>query len=383
MRILVNAISVKKGAGGMFQISTNFFLKTLEYKGIEWYYVASKDLDNVLGSDFFSLRDEKYFVFPNQPDFKHTYIRVKKELRELESRISPDVVYSICAPSYFTFNTVEVMRFTNPWVTHPNEYCWKKLSIKERIYKKIYCINQRRMMRKAYYFITQTETTKHGIMRITGVPSSHVKVVSNVLPAIYTKMDRTPIPDEKWINIAAVGNSFVHKNFDIIPDVLTELEKKGDINVRFHTTLPEGCTMLSNIKKELIKRKLEDHLVNHGFLDQSELCEMYRRCQFCFLPTLLEVFSASVIEAMFFNLPIVATNFDFNSSVLEDSCLYYNPIDASDAANKISELIHCKQVQEILKEKMVIQLSKYGDYNNHFNDIVDFLKYVVKLSKAS
>lgn len=39
-------------------------------------------------------------------------------------------------------------------------------------------------MKKAHFFITQTETTKQGILRITGLPENHVCVVNNVLPSV-------------------------------------------------------------------------------------------------------------------------------------------------------------------------------------------------------
>ena len=45
MRILVNTIITKKGAGGAFQISYNFLLKTLDHSEIEWYYITSSDLE--------------------------------------------------------------------------------------------------------------------------------------------------------------------------------------------------------------------------------------------------------------------------------------------------------------------------------------------------
>ena len=100
---------------------------------------------------------------------------------------------------------------------------------------------------------------------------------------------------------------------------------------------------------------------------------MYRRCQLCFLPTLLEVFSASTVEAMYYGLPVVATDFDFNKDVLGDSCLYYEPKNANEAALQLEKLIKNVSLQEECKEKMKIQLMRYNDYDAHFNSIKNFL----------
>lgn len=373
MKILTNTISAKKHAGGAFQISQNFMLRSLEDEDVEWYYITSQDVDDAIGDKFAHLKGTKYFVFPTQPDFRGSYRRVKKELAELEVMINPDVVYSITAPSYFTFKTKEVMRFTNPWVTHPNKYAWSVLSFKEKVFYFLYGLNQRRMMRAAHYFITQTETCAKGICRVTGESSTHVKVVSNVLPAIFNQLDNSPIRENEYINIACVGAATPHKNFDLIPDVLLAFKQQGYNNVRIHMTLPKEDPVFTVIQKKLNRYGIYEMLVNHGRLDQKSLGEMYRRCQFCYLPTLLEVFSASTVEAMYYGLPIVATNFDFNSDILEDSCLYYEPKNANDAVRQFVRLISNENLQYECKKKMQKLLLKYGNYESHFNAIKRFL----------
>ena len=147
MKILVNSISTKKHSGGAFQIASNFIQETLAHPEVEWCYVVSADIDEILTEQVKHMT--LYRVYPTQPDFRNSYWRVVKELRTLEQDWKPDVVYSITAPSYFTFETTEVMRFTNPWVTHPNKYSWSMLSWKERLRMRIYCQNQRRMMSKS------------------------------------------------------------------------------------------------------------------------------------------------------------------------------------------------------------------------------------------
>lgn len=373
MKILINTISTKKHSGGAFQISQNFLLKSLEHSDVEWYYITSQDLDDVIGEKFAHIKETRYFVFPTQPDFKGSYKKVKKEIAELEERINPHVVYSITAPSYFSFKTTEVMRFTNPLVTHPNKYSQSTLPFLQRIKTWLYCKNQERLMKKAHYFITQTETTKQGILRITGEPDNHVCVVNNVLPSVFKNMDNTPIIEDDYINIACVGNPVPHKNFDILPSLIEELKKLGVTNERFHTTIPFDHPLKAQLEKDLTAKGLMDNWVNHGRVSQQELGMMYQRCQLCYLPTLLEVFSASTIEAMFFRLPIVATEFDFNTEVLADSCLYYEPMNAKAAAAQFEELIANKKLQDEMKSKMQKQLAIYGNYDKHFNAIKNYL----------
>lgn len=373
MKILINTISTKKHSGGAFQISQNFMLKSLENSDVEWYHITSEDVDDAIGYKFAHLKGTHYFVFPTQPDFRGSYKQVKKQVAELETKIQPDVVYSITAPSYFTFKTREVMRFTNPWVTHPNKYSWSTMSFLPKLKQWLYCLNQKRLMKAAYAFVTQTETTKKGIMRITGKPTEKVCVVNNVLPGVFKTMDNTPIVEDDWINVACVGAPVPHKNMDIIPDVIAELAKMGIENVRFHTTIPVDNPMIAKVVDRCAELGYKDRIVNHGRVSQKELGEMYRRCQLCFLPTLLEVFSASTVEAMYFNLPIIATDFPFNTEVLADACLYYEPKNAKDAANQFAKMIADEELQATMRERMTRQLAIYGDYDAHFNAIKEYL----------
>ena len=378
MRVLINSISTKKHSGGAYQIAYNFISKTLGHPEIEWIYVISKDLDEILPDEVKS--KQKYFVFPTQPDFKHTYRQVKKELRKLERKEKPDVVYSISSPSYFSFETKEVMRFTMPWVTHPNRFSWSVLSWKEKLEMHLYCWYQKHLIRKAKFFITQTETTRQGILRITGTDPENVKVVTNVLPSVFQLIDNSSLPnDGDLINIACVGNPSAHKNFDIIPSVLDELRVIGISNVRFHVTIPEDTPRWAQIQRKMSQLGLKDGIVNHGRISQVEMADMYRRCQLCFLPTLLEVFSASTVEAMYFHLPIVATDFEFNREVMNDACLYYEPKNARMAAACIKEYLDDESLRDAMKERMEQRLLLYGDYEKHFNEIESFLIYVASI----
>lgn len=380
MKILINTVSTKKHSGGAYQIAFNFVKKTLEHPEIEWLYVVSKDLDEILPDEVKG--KAHYHVYPTQPDFKHSYRRVKKALRELESSERPDVVYSITSPSYFSFETEEVMRFTNPWVTHPNKYSWASLSLRDKMETWFYCWLQRRLMKKAHYIVTQTETTKQGIIRVTGLPKENVCVVSNVLPAAFAQLDNSHLSEEKqWIDVACVGAPVPHKNFDILPKVLVELHRLGIDNLRFQVTIPKDLPIWKRISEELKVNGMENKVVNHGRMSQAQMADMYRRCSLCFLPTLLEVFSASTLEAMFYDLKIVATDFGFNREVLGNASLYYEPMNAADAAQQFARLLSDKALQENLSKEMTIQLAKYDDYDKHFNSIVDFLKKVALKGK--
>lgn len=372
MKILINAICAKKHAGGGFQISLNFVKAAINdtTKDIEWYFLLSDHLAEALSIK----KNNNIYIFPAQPDFKGTYCTVRKKIRKVEEIIKPDVVYSIVAPSYFIFKNKEVMRYTNPWVAHPNSYARNTLSFSGKLRNIVYTAIHKYLLRKCKYFITQADYTATCIAQIARVPRENVCVVSNVLPAIYKTLDNSSVSDSNWINVTSVAAPFPHKNLDIIPEVLLELQNNHGIrNVRFHVTMPNDSPVWKNIEKKLIEYNMQNRVINHGRMSQDKLAEIYRSAQMMFLPTLLEVFSASIIEAMYFDMKIVASDFPFNRKVIEDAGLLFKPTNAKDAADKIAEIIGDTELQKKLTERMKEKLKVYGDYQAHFDSIKKFL----------
>lgn len=378
MKIVVNTISTKKGSGGAFQIAYNFILATLKYPidDIEWIYFTSEDVDGAVGNLF--VGNSNYFVFPTQPNFKNSYFRVKKELVDLENKIKPDLIYTISSPCYFTFKTPEVMRFANAWVTNPNKYAWKSLSFRGKIRMFCYCSYQRFLLRNAKYIVTQSETVKQGLLKIINTKEENIKVVPNVLPDLFSSVEVNKQIDSSWVDVACIAAPTPHKNTDIIADVLKVLKEKYNLsNIRFHITLPKDSLCCKELFAKALKYGVADNIVNCGRCSQLELVDIYSKCIFCFLPSLLETFSASSLEAMYFGLNIVASDFSFNREVIADSGLYFRPMDSEDAADKIHSLIVDAFERDSLKEKMLARLSIYKDYKTHFDLIVSFLKKVV------
>lgn len=383
MKILLNAVSVKKRGGGVFQIAINFIIKTIEQysREIEWFYIVSEDLDEVIHHKL--ANQKNYYVFPTQPDFTGSYFKVKKELKFLEKSIKPNVVYSLASPSYFSFDAPEVMRFANAWVTNPNKYANSKLSFFKRLKNELHFLIQKKLMRRCEYFITQSNTVKEGILSIVDTKPENVKVVPNVLPAFFRDINRSLVLNQEnnkgFIYIACVAVPSKHKNLDILPKVIKILREKHSITKAvFLTTIPEDSKSLMQIKNELSSLGLSDHIINYGYCTQAELVDLYSKCELCFFPSLLETFSATLLEAMFFNLAIVATDLGFNKEVVGDSALYFRPMDAEDAADNIAFLIKNPDKRDELKSKMSSYLDNYSNFDQYMDSTINFLKDVAE-----
>ena len=320
MKILINVVNARNVGGGL-QVVHNFLLGTQQFArpDVEWYYAVSECLDSKYLDEIFKTKaNSHYHVFPNQPDFLHTYRRVQNELRQLENDINPDVIYTILGPCYNFFKNREVIRFVHPWVVTSNPYAWSTLPFKTKIRMKIHILLLKKLVRRIPFIVTQTEAVKQGLIKELGKNPEHIRVINNVLPAVYASLENTPIEEQtSWVEIPVVGGG--------------------------------------------------------GNLKQQDLAILYRSCKISFLPSVLEVFSASTIESMYFQLPTVATNLSFNTEVFADSCLYYTPKNFKGAASQIVKAVTDEKLRSELCDKMKKQLLRFNSFEKYFNDTVDFL----------
>jgi glycosyltransferase involved in cell wall biosynthesis len=76
-----------------------------------------------------------------------------------------------------------------------------------------------------------------------------------------------------------------------------------------------------------------------GPVEQEELHAYYGNCGGLILPTLLESFSGTYLEAMQFKCPILTSDLDFAHDVCGPAARYFDPFDTSSIRDAILELM--------------------------------------------
>ena len=377
MKIVLNTILAKQTGTGGYNVAVNFFNKSLGDKDNEWFYFVSKEFDeDVRGCDKGLDRDH-YYVFYSQPDLKH-YCSDRRRIRRIEAIVHPDVIYSILAPSYHTFKTVEVMRCANAWsvVGGVNEYALKVTPFKLKYRYMVKARITRLLMRHTKYFITQSTIAKHCILRTVHTTPENVCVVSNVLPEQYLNYNYEKVPHD-GINMVYASSPAAHKDYLILPQVASILKKRYAMKAfKIHFTVPEYATELPEFNRRLAEYDVVDCFENHGYLKQEELAKVFSQCDIGLFPSLLETFSGTLLEYMHFKLPIVASDLDFNREVADDAAIYFIPHDAEDFAKQIYTVYSNEGLRNSLLIKADQRLSLYSNNSDKYKETVGFLQIV-------
>jgi len=142
-----------------------------------------------------------------------------------------------------------------------------------------------------------------------------------------------------------------HKNLEVLID-LFKLYPDDLKDVRCIISIEENQhknskKLLNNIRKY----NLQDKIINVGKLGQEGLAEFFLNCDALLFPTLLESFSGTYLEAMYFNLPILTSDLDFARYVCDDAALYFDPWDPADILKKIHMVKADSNLRKSLVEK--------------------------------
>ena len=167
MKIVLNAVIARKNGGGATQIVLNYLNASLKDSSVDWYYIISSELADII-KDEVEFDPSHWLILPRQPQVK-TYLKTQRTINTFLDRIKPDIVYSILAPSYFTFKYKEVMRCCNAWdVIDRDDEAFSFIDKKTRMRFGFKTRIIRMLMKRADYFITQSKAAKEGIVKATG-----------------------------------------------------------------------------------------------------------------------------------------------------------------------------------------------------------------------
>lgn len=96
------------------------------------------------------------------------------------------------------------------------------------------------------------------------------------------------------------------------------------------------------------------------FVDDNDLPFLYKNAEFFILPSLYEGFGLPILEAMQYDCPVIASNVSSLPEAGGDACLYVNPEDVLDIADKMRQLLKDSDLRKSLIEKGKNQLKNFS-----------------------
>lgn len=364
MKILIDNSNLY--AGGGIQVATSFLYDLVTIENDNLYHVvqslnSAKQINKL---DF-----DKRFKFYDLTETDESILNRRKKLREIEEQIKPNVIFTVFGPSYHSSKFPKVVGFALGQVLYPESPYFKKISRLSNFKVKL------TSYLKSYFFKKHSDVLIYESDDANKIYSNITKnktvgyTVSNTVNNVFFNCS-----DWKEINVVKskfdilyLTANYPHKNMEIIPKVIDEILNTGQLtDFKFH---------LSVTKSEMNFNEKYDEYINYlGKVEIKQIPLLYKKMDMLFMPTLLETFSTTYLEAMVSHIPIVTSNLSFAKDICGDAALFANPLDSKEYAHKISLLYTDKELYNNLVEKGIENLKRFGTSIDRTKKYLEILK---------
>lgn len=383
MKILVNASTCVVGGG--VQVATSFITHALEDRSGERIFLFAISPQVNQNLPHLCQFDKRFKVVSPSPARPLKGRESRRLLLHLEKSFQPDIVFTIFGPSYLRFRTLHLCGFADSWVTHRSKVATKSLPLIRRIRTLAVCQYKRlQLPRKDYYWV-ETEAVRKGLIALLRIDPSHIRVIPNSYASIFLKT-RGVINynncKKDTTSIFCLAAPYPHKNLIIIPEVAHILKNRcANRPYRFVVTLPSNGAEVKKFWEKAKHLQVTDIIENIGPLILSDCPKWYSAADVIFLPTLLESFSATYLEAMVMGKPIVTTDLDFAHDICGNAAAYYDPLSPEEAAKAIMRVVEDHSYRMSLIENGKIKLSQYPTPEQKYRLLLDWIDEIVKSTK--
>ncbi|SNY64178.1 glycosyltransferase [Enterobacter sp. CC120223-11] len=366
MNLLINASNLYVGGGVQVAVS---LIQELVFNGVEFKAAISPKVHEQLNETEL----KKCILIEKSPSGIFNF-KIRRLLDDIVKENQIDKVLTIFGPSYWSPKNVKhIVGYALPWLIYDISKIYPELSVREKIKFQILRVIQPYFYKKnADVIITETEDVNLRVRHLLGYPDENVVTISNTLNKKMTDADICdsslsqffPVKKEEDIYLLTISHNYPHKNLKVIKSLLNKLPE----NYKFILTVNHD--FLLDIPPEMHHR-----VFCIGFARLNQCAYLYEYCDAVFLPTVLECFSASYLESMYFNKFILTSDLPFARTICGDSAAYFNPYNENDIALVIQSVFSDVKVRVILLEKMRKQLSLYPTPNERAR------QYIAQLDK--
>lgn len=373
MKIIIDNSNLFVGGG--IQVATSFLSDLNNLKlDYEFYVIqspnSSKQIDKTVFSSNFFFYDLKEF------DFSSIKKRIKK-VKSIENSIKPNAIFTVFGPSYHKSNFPKIVGFAIPYLIYRDSPFFSKISIKERIYYKLLGVFKRySFINNSDVLIFESEESRKIFMN-----STYKKIqsftVNNTLNEVFLNKEKWKdfsFETQSKLNILCLSANYPHKNLNIIPSIIDQLINRFEMkDFRF---------VISLTKEELgFLDRYDEFILYVGKVDIKQIPSLYKKIDLLFMPTLLEIFSTTYLEAMYMGKPIICSDMGFARDICENSALYCSPLDPEEYAINIYKLNKDKELQMELVRNGYQNLKRFGNSLDRTNSYLRIIEQLVKKKK--
>lgn len=287
-----------------------------------------------------------------------------------------DIVFNL-SDVVIPTHTKQLFLFDWAYAVFPKSVAWKRMDLKGFVQRRTKLYLFKMYMRYADIVIAQTDVMKselqsvYSLENVTIVPNA--VSLENIDPGCNIDFG---LPHGK--KLLYITHYYTHKNIEIFIPLAQKIKQLG-YEYKLITTIDKKQHAQARRFLYDVKRLgLNSIIHNVGSVRMEHVPSLYRQCDALLMPTLLESFSGTYVEAMFHKIPIITSDFSFAHGVCRDGAFYFDPLDSDDILDKINTVFFDKKLrmnklqaaQEVLHDFM-----SWEQVFELFQALLDKMKY--------
>ncbi len=234
----------------------------------------------------------------------------------------------------------------NPWRLYPDSPARQRLSVSKRAIAALRDRWFRSALRHCDAVVSQTPVMLARLERLFGVERSRMAIVPN---ATTPECKRHPTETQAaqgikqyrhTVRALCLARYMLHKNIDTLLDVADRLLALGRTDIGIYVTVsPTHGAHAERFLTRLAHNGRDRVLHNLGEVPMDEVPSCYDSVDALLLPTLLESFSGTYVDAMSRGVPIITSDLDFARIVCGPAALYVDPLNADAIAHGLLTIL--------------------------------------------
>ncbi|HDM75256.1 MAG TPA: glycosyltransferase family 1 protein [Deltaproteobacteria bacterium] len=253
----------------------------------------------------------------------------KLKLPKLIKDFKPDLIWGLGNIGLRNPPCRQAILFHDAHLIYPERHyaleTWTR-KMKKRLLKR----HLRKCLPRVDVVFCQTETAKKRFADVFNYESDHIFICPNAVSGFVTLPDEPKVPStiEPYADrfkLFVLTKYSPHKNIEGIVETYATFREELESTLVILTIEESQHPNVPHVLEKIRALGLDNVIITVGRLRQDQLAEYFLACDALLLPTLLESFSGTYLEAMHFGVPILTSDLDFAHDVCGKAALYFDP----------------------------------------------------------
>ena len=287
----------------------------------------------------------------------------------LARRWAADVVFTPMGAGPVRAPAPTVVGWHDATAAYPESVLWKRLPPSKRLVLRLRERYARSAVRRAERVCVQTRVMRTRLAARWRIDPERFAIVSNGPSAFLS--DEAPAPARSqarrpW-KVLVIGDPKPAKNLEAVPETGARLAEMGMNGGRFVMTIgSDDEPWLEPFRAALARWGERVPVERAGRVPHAALGPLYRDADAVFLPSVVESFSASYVEAMHFGVPLVTSGLDFAREICGPAAEYADPFDAGDCARALARVLTDPIRREAIRQAGFERIRRFPTWQERF-----------------